>query len=128
MRGHDGHERVHFKIQVGVSGRDHLMIHELLGCAQMTRQTFFAALDEIARVVHSKIERLLVFPVARRMRAQPGRRRPVTILAANAVSEVEGARALFLRNVQSMTGQAPGSSVRLGKSQNFRHAGSHWIG
>ena len=72
--------------------------------------------------------RLVVFPSARGVRPQPGRRRAVAILAADAVGEIERAGALIGRNIERMTSQATRRRVGAGQSHDLRDPRSHRIG
>src|SRR4051794_13935705 len=89
-----------------MTGRDHAMIDELFLIAQMAGEATFAALDQVARVVHPELDRFLKGPPARGVGSEPVGCRTVAVFAAHAVVIIKSTGALGNRDIQRMTSQA----------------------
>ena len=71
--------------------------------------------------LHPELQRLLVRPADRRMRAKPSRSGPMTTLAAHAVADVKRLRAFRWRRVNCVASQAFWRTIRRGQAQNLGH-------
>ncbi len=92
----------------------------------MAFQTFFGAMDDVARIEHSKIANgscMLFRRFSFCMLAKPGLRRAVAILAAHTFGNFKRAAALLRRRIKRVTCQALRRIFgSLAKFQNACHA------
>jgi len=92
---------------------DHFVIHKLLFRPEVALQAFLRAHDHIARIHHVQmVYRVRVIPLGLRVRTQPGRGRPMAILAGDTLSNIKRARPLRFGRVQRMAYQALLSILR----------------
>src|SRR4051794_14384594 len=58
MRGHRGREGVELELEVGMAGRDHLVIDDLLAASEMATEARLRAHRQILAVVHAEAQTL----------------------------------------------------------------------
>jgi hypothetical protein len=104
------------------------VVDKFLGRAQVAVQTTFAALDQIAGVVHPQLHRFLMRPIFGRMGAEPSGSRAVAALATHSVHQLERLSALLGRNRQGVTSKTFLRLVRPTDVQDFSNAHGHRIG
>src|SRR5271157_505338 len=81
MTWHHCAERIQLESKVGMSRRNHLVIHSLLRRTDVATHAFFRARQQIPRLVLPQLYRLLSRPASRGVRAQPTHRRTVAVFA-----------------------------------------------
>src|SRR5271154_7050987 len=123
MPWHYGAERIQLERKVGMSGRNHLVIHTLFWSAYVARHASFRARQQIPGFVLPQLYRLLTRPASGSVRTKPTYCRPVAILATHSLFTLKSLRALIRGNVERVTGAAFfGLIGRRGKLQNFPDA------
>ncbi len=100
---------------------DHFVIDEFFLCPEVARQAFLRAPSEVSRVIHPGGNRLLVSPVARRVRAKPCRSRPVAAFATDAFAQVESSGAHLGRHVKRVAGETLRRLLGLADAQDAPH-------
>ena len=103
-------------------GGDHFMVDEFFLRAKVAREALLRAPGEVPRVVHPGGNRLLVRPVARRVRAEPCRRRTVAALAADAFAEIECLGARLGRHIERVAGKTLRRLFGFAEAQDSPHA------
>ncbi len=100
-RHHSG-ERLNLKVEIGMPGCNHFVIHRLRAVAEMARKALLIAANRIARVIEPERDRFGVIRILRRMRTKPVRCGAMTTLAAHTVIAVECAGLLIVGNLERM--------------------------
>lgn len=125
MPRHGRLKRIQFKIQIRMTCREHLVVYIFIFRSQMAFQASFGSLDNVPRVVHSQLQRLLMRPSDRGMRPKPRRRRPVATFAAHAIADIKRSSALRCGSINRVARQAFRCGVCRSQSEDFRHARRH---
>jgi hypothetical protein len=125
--GHRGAERFEIEHEIRMAGGDHFVIDELVGGAQMTRQTDLRTADEILRIEHARLDGLGVRPPLGRMRTEPRAGGTMTRFAAHAFTH-KRPRLLRFRRIERVAGQTFRRIVGRGQSQEAGHAHRDGIG
>ena len=99
MPRHHRAECIQLERKVGMSGRNHLVIHTLFGGAYVTGHTSLRAREQIPGLVLPKLYRLLTRPTACSVRTEPTHSRPVAIFATHALFALKSLRPLVCGNV-----------------------------
>src|SRR5208282_4082248 len=94
----------------------------------MAREAHFAALDQVARVVHAQGDGLLVRPASFRVAAEPCGRGTVAILAAYAITQIKSMRSLRRGDIERMTREALRRRLGFAHIQNGGHPFTHSSG
>src|SRR5580698_5590024 len=81
---HDGGKGIELEIKVRVAGSDHFVVNRFFLAAQMAAEAFFAALSEVAGVVHAHRDGFFMRPVALGVWAEPSGGRAMATFAAHA--------------------------------------------
>ena len=108
-----------------MAGRDHFVIDKFLCGAQMAGQTFFRAVNDVARVGHAKRQRARFFSGDSRSVCWPSQamRGAVAIFTAHAFRDFKWAAALLWRSVERVASQTLRRLFRFRTElQNARHA------